>query len=54
MGKFQTLAQIDEKSYADKFDFTGKKLLKLGISFSSEKRTITDWRLADNYVLFRS
>ena len=39
----EALAQIGERHYADKFDFAGKKILKLGISFSSEKRTIVDW-----------
>ncbi|MCQ2389619.1 MAG: PD-(D/E)XK nuclease domain-containing protein, partial [Kiritimatiellae bacterium] len=38
----EALAQIDERGYAEKFDLAGKKVLKLGISFSSEKRTIVD------------
>ena len=38
----EALAQIDERNYAEKFDFTGKTVRKLGISFSSEKRTIID------------
>ena len=40
----EALAQIDERNYADKYDFAGKKIFKLGISFSSEERTIVDWR----------
>ncbi|MDO5318790.1 MAG: AAA family ATPase [bacterium] len=40
----EALAQIDEKNYAEKYEFAGKKVFKLGISFSSEKRTIVDWR----------
>ena len=36
----EALAQIDERNYAEKYDFTGKTVRKLGISFSSERRTI--------------
>ena len=36
----EALAQIDERNYAEKYDFAGKVVRKLGISFSSEKRTI--------------
>ena len=39
---FRRLAQIDEKNYAEKYDFAGKTVRKLGISFSSEQRTIVD------------
>ena len=42
----EALAQIDERNYADKYDFAGKTVLKLGISFSSEKRTIVDVKTA--------
>ena len=38
----EALAQIDERDYAEKYDFAGKTVRKLGISFSSEKRTIVD------------
>jgi len=38
----EALAQIDERNYADKYDFADKKVTKIGLSFSSEKRTITD------------
>ena len=40
----EALAQIDERNYAEKYEFAGKTVFKLGISFSSEKRTIVDWR----------
>ena len=42
----EALAQIDEKGYAEKYDFAGKTVRKLGISFSSEKRTIVDVKIA--------
>ena len=38
----EALAQIDERNYAEKYDFAGKTVRKLGISFSSEKRTIVN------------
>jgi len=38
----EALAQIDVRNYADRYDFGGKKVRKLGLSFSSKKRTITD------------
>jgi len=42
----EALAQIDERNYAGKYDLAGKKVRKLGISFSAEKRTIADVRIA--------
>ena len=38
----EALAQIDRNEYAAKYDFAGKKVVKIGASFSSEKRTITE------------
>ena len=40
----EALAQIDERNYADRYDFAGKPVIKLGLSFSSETRTVVDWR----------
>ena len=42
----EALQQIDERNYAGKYDFAGKAVKKLGLSFSSEKRTIIDMKLA--------
>ena len=42
----EALAQIEQNNYAEKFDLSGKKVLKLGVSFSSEKRTIVDVKVA--------
>ena len=42
----EALAQIDARNYADKYDFAGKTVRKLGLSFSSEKRTIVDVKSA--------
>ncbi len=40
------LAQIDEKGYAKPFLASGKQIIKLGINFSSETRTIDGWKTA--------
>jgi len=42
----EALAQIEAKDYAAKYDFSGKKVIKIGVSFSSEKRTIVDEKIA--------
>jgi len=42
----EALAQIDERNYAGKYDFAGKNIHRLGISFSSEQRTIVETKLA--------
>ena len=38
------LDQIDRKGYADKYRLDGRPITKVGISFSSEERNITDWK----------
>ena len=38
------LAQIREKGYADKYLSSGKSVLALGINFSSEKKTVKEWK----------
>lgn len=38
------LQQIDERGYAEKYRMDGRPLVKVGISFSSEERNITDWK----------
>ncbi|MEE0996411.1 MAG: ATP-binding protein [Paludibacteraceae bacterium] len=37
------LAQINEKGYADPFCNDGRPVVKIGVNFSSEERTIEDW-----------
>ena len=37
------LAQINEKGYADPFRNDGRPVVKIGVNFSSEERTIEDW-----------
>ena len=37
--------QIDLKDYASKFSLTGLPVVKVGINFDSERRTISDWEI---------
>ena len=38
------LAQIDSKDYALPYKHDGRKIVKVGINFSTEKRTIVEWK----------
>ena len=39
------MRQIDLKDYPSRFTFSGLPIVKVGINFSSEERTITDWKI---------
>ena len=39
------LRQIDEKGYLIPYTADGKGLVKVGVNYSSEERTITEWRI---------
>lgn len=39
------LRQIDEKGYLIPYTTDGKRLVKVGVNYSSEERTITEWRI---------
>ena len=39
----EALDQINRKGYAEKYALDGRPVTKVGISFSSEERNITDW-----------
>ena len=41
------LQQIEEKGYDKPFLASGKKIIKLGINFSSETRTVGGWKMAE-------
>jgi len=41
----KAIAQIKEKKYFEKHLNSGRKILLLGINFSTKARRITDWRL---------
>jgi hypothetical protein len=40
----EALDQINRKGYAEKYALDGRPVTKVGISFSSEERNITDWQ----------
>jgi hypothetical protein len=40
------LKQIDEKGYATPYLADGKEIVKIGVNFSTETRTISDWKQA--------
>jgi len=42
----EALAQIDQKGYAEKYRLDGRPVTKIGISFSSKERNITEWKTA--------
>jgi ATP-dependent exoDNAse (exonuclease V) beta subunit len=41
----QAIAQIKAKKYFEKYLYSGKKILLLGINFSTRERRIEDWRV---------
>ncbi len=41
----EALRQIEDKKYALKFEADGRKVFKIGVSFSSETRRIEDWKI---------
>ena len=41
----KALAQIDQKGYLLPFDQSGLRLHKVGISISSEERTLSEWEI---------
>ncbi len=42
----EALKQIDDKGYAIPYEADGRRIVKVGIRFSSEERTITAWKIA--------
>ena len=43
----EALAQIDEKGYMLPYHSEGKRLVKIGISFDSTQRTISEWKIKE-------
>ena len=41
----EALQQIDDKGYAIPYEADGRKVVKVGINFSSKERTITEWKV---------
>lgn len=44
----ETLRQIDDKGYAIPYETDGRKVVKVGINFSTKERTITEWKTESN------
>ena len=42
------LKQIDEKGYLIPYSADGRRLVKIGVNYSSEERTITEWKIEEN------
>ena len=41
----EALEQIDDKGYLVPYTLDGRRLTKIGISFSTKERTVTEWRI---------
>jgi hypothetical protein len=41
----EALAQIDSKDYAIPYQIGGKPVVKIGIAFSQETKTVSDWKV---------
>ena len=42
------MAQIDDKDYTIPYQADNRKLYKIGIVFSTQKRNIADWKIQEN------
>lgn len=42
----EALQQIEQRGYALPYEQDGRRIVKVGISFSMESKTITEWVLA--------
>ena len=43
----EALQQIDDKGYMIPYEASGKRLVKIGISFDSKSRTIAEWKIKE-------
>jgi hypothetical protein len=41
----EALKQIEDKAYAERYAVSGKELIKIGVNFDSNERTIQEWKL---------
>jgi len=39
----EAIEQINEKGYADPWQASGKKIIKIGLVFDAEKRNVSDY-----------
>lgn len=43
----EALRQIDDKGYMLPYHASGKRLVKIGISFDSRQRTVSEWKIKE-------
>lgn len=43
----QALKQIEDKRYDRKFRMDGRRIIRIGVNFSSKTRCIEDWKISD-------
>ena len=43
----EALKQIDDKGYLIPYSADGKRMVKVGINYDSQKRTIGQWKIAE-------
>ena len=41
------LKQIDDKGYLIPYTADGKRLVKVGVNYSSQERTINEWKIEE-------
>ena len=41
----EALRQIDDKGYAIPYEADGRKVVKVGLNFSTDERTIKEWKV---------
>lgn len=44
----EALQQIEDKQYTKAFEYDGKKILKIGVNFSTKNKRIDEWKIADS------
>ena len=44
----EALQQIDEKGYLIPYSADGKRLVKVGVNYDSDKRTISEWKIVED------
>ena len=43
----EALKQIDDKGYLIPYSADGKRMVKVGINYDSQKRTIGEWKIVE-------
>lgn len=43
----EALQQIDDKGYLIPYSADGKRMVKVGINYNSQKRTIGEWKIVE-------